>query len=84
MTSRARAALALAALCVAAFLLRLHGIGFGLPHVTYRDGMVIYTQVKEMKTGDPALRQREFWGYYPQVTARVASVLPDPSLETQT
>ena len=48
MTPRARAALALAALCVAAFLLRLHGIGFGLPHVTYRDGMVIYTQVKEM------------------------------------
>jgi hypothetical protein len=81
---KARAALAVALVCLAAFLLRLHGLGFGLPHVTYRDGMVIYTQVKEMRTGDRTLRQHEFWGYYPQVTSRVASLLPDESFEPQT
>lgn len=76
--------LALAALVAAALGLRLRGLDFGLPHVTYRDGMVLYTQVKEMRTGDVSLRDAEFWGYYPQVTARVATLFPDDSFEPQT
>lgn len=80
MSTRVRAGLALLAIVLGAFALRLHGIGFGLPHMTYRDGMVVYTQVKEIRTGDPELRKDEFWGYYPQVTARLAALFPDAEL----
>lgn len=80
MSTRTRAALALLAIVLGALALRLHGIGFGLPHMTYRDGMVVYTQVKEIRTGDPELRKDEFWGYYPQVTARFAALFPDAEL----
>lgn len=75
-----RGPLALVVIVLAALALRLHGVGFGLPHMTYRDGMVLYTQVKEIVTEDRELRKDEFWGYYPQVTARVASLLPGTQL----
>jgi len=80
MSARMRAGVALLAIVLAALALRLHGIGFGLPHMTYRDGMVLYTQVKEIRTGDPELRADEFWGYYPQVTARFAALFSDADL----
>jgi len=80
MNARLRAGAALFAIVLAALALRLHGIGFGLPHMTYRDGMVVYTQVKEIRTGDPELRKDEFWGYYPQVTARFAALFSDAEL----
>ena len=75
-----RGPLALLAIVLAALALRLYGVGFGLPHMTYRDGMVLFTQVKEIVTEDRELRKDEFWGYYPQVTARVASWMPDTQL----
>ena len=75
-----RGPLALVAIVLAALALRLHGVGFGLPHMTYRDGMVLFTQVKEIVTEDRELRKDEFWGYYPHVTARVASLMPDTQL----
>lgn len=78
--SRWRGPLALVVIVLAALALRLHGVGFGLPHMTYRDGMVLFTQVKEIVTEDRELRKDEFWGYYPQVTARVASLLPGTQL----
>ena len=80
MSARMRTVLALFAIVLVALALRLHGIGFGLPHMTYRDGMVVYTQVREIRTGDPELRKDEFWGYYPQVTARLAALFPDAEL----
>jgi hypothetical protein len=78
--SRWIAALALLGIVLGALALRLHGIGFGLPHMTYRDGMVIYTQVKEIRTGDAELRKDEFWGYYPHVTSRFAALFDDAEL----
>lgn len=78
--SRLPALLALCAIVIAALGLRLHGLGFGLPHMTYRDGMVLYTQSKALRTDSEELRRDQFFGYYPQVTARVATLLPDETI----
>ncbi len=77
---RRRGPLGLFVVVIVALALRLHGLGFGLPHMTYRDVLVLHTQVAEIRTGDPAIRDDPMWGYYPQLTARFAALFPDTEL----
>jgi hypothetical protein len=77
-------ALGLLVIVVLALALRMHGLGFGLPHMTYRDVLVLHTQVKEIRTGDPALRLDGMWGYYPHLTAHFAALFPDTELSELT
>ncbi len=58
--------------------LRLVGLGYLLPEVMNRDGMVLRRQV-EIFRGGPATPESHPWhyGFYPHLTARIASFLPE-------
>jgi hypothetical protein len=76
-----RAVLASAALALLVALgaaLRLVGIGYLLPEVMNRDGMVLHRQV-EILRGGPATPENDPWhyGFYPHLTARIAALLPE-------
>jgi hypothetical protein len=58
-------------------VLRLVGIGYLLPEVMNRDGMVVVRQV-EILRGGPATPETDPWhyGFYPHVMARIAALVP--------
>jgi hypothetical protein len=68
---------ALALLVLVGFALRWRGVGWGLPHQTYRDGMVISTQVDYLRHPEKDPGRDEFWGYYPHLMARLILLAPD-------
>lgn len=70
-------AAALALLLVLGAGLRLVGIGYLLPEVMNRDGMVVVRQV-EILRGGPATPETDPWhyGFYPHVMARIATLVP--------
>jgi hypothetical protein len=79
MTGRLRGNAAPAAvllLVLVGFALRWRGVGWGLPHQTYRDGMVISTQVDLLRSGAEDPGRHEFWGYYPHLLSRIVALLP--------
>ena len=69
--------IALCALVLAGFALRWLGVGWGLPHQTYRDGMVISTQVEYLREMPEDPTANEFWGYYPHLMPRLILLAPD-------
>jgi hypothetical protein len=69
--------IALCALVLAGFALRWLGVGWGLPHQTYRDGMVISTQVEYLREMPEDPTANEFWGYYPHLMSRLILLAPD-------
>ncbi|MCY3001716.1 MAG: hypothetical protein NTV21_07920 [Planctomycetota bacterium] len=68
---------ALALLVLVGFVLRWRGVGWGLPHQTYRDGMVISTQVDYLQHPEKDPGRDEFWGYYPHLMSRLILLAPD-------
>lgn len=68
---------ALCALVLVGFALRWVGVGWGLPHQTYRDGMVISTQVEYLRNMPEHPERDEFWGYYPHLMSRLIVMAPD-------
>jgi hypothetical protein len=57
--------------------LRLVGIGYLLPEVMNRDGMVVLRQVEILRGGPPTPEEDPWhWGFYPHVMARIAALLP--------
>ncbi len=73
--SRRAAAIGVVLLTLAAFGLRAHGIGFGLPHATFDDARVLVDQVAALRAGEPDPDDHRL---YPHLVPRVASWLPDP------
>jgi hypothetical protein len=71
-------AAALTGLLVLGAALRLVGIGYLLPEVINRDGMVLRKQV-EILRGGPATPESHPWyyGFYPHVMARIAVLVPE-------
>ncbi|MCC7013210.1 MAG: glycosyltransferase family 39 protein [Planctomycetes bacterium] len=61
------------ALLLAGFALRWPGVGWGLPQQTYRDGMVLSTQVELLRGAAADPGANEFWGYYPHLLSRVVA-----------
>ncbi len=68
---------ALCALVLVGFALRWVGVGWGLPHQTYRDGMVISTQVEYLRNMPEHPERDEFWGYYPHLMSRLIAAAPE-------
>jgi hypothetical protein len=78
---RRAALLALAILLILAAWLRLSGIGYLLPEVMNRDGLVLVRQVDFLRgasrtAGDDAWR----YGFYPHLLARLAALIPEEAL----
>src|SRR5262249_40847901 len=75
---RRLAAAALALIVVAAAWLRLAGIGYLLPSVMNRDGMVLLRQVEVLR-GGPRSIDADAWryGFYPHLMARLGMLLPE-------
>jgi len=79
-TRRARraAVVALAGLVVLAAALRLVGIGYLLPEIMNRDGLVLARQVEILRGG--GLRPEDdpwHFGFYPHLMARIAALWPE-------
>jgi hypothetical protein len=76
-TARRWASVALAVLVLGAAGLRLAGIGYLLPGVMNRDGLVLVRQVDILR-GDPPTMDGDAWRYpfYPLLMARIAAALP--------
>ena len=72
--SRGVAFAAVLLVVLAALGLRWRGIGWGLPHQTYRDGMVVSTQVDLLRAGAEDPGANEFWGYYPHLLSRLVDL----------
>ena len=73
-----RSAAVLALIVAVGAAMRLVGLGYLLPEVMNRDGMVLYRQV-EIFRGGPATQKTFPWhyGFYPHLTARIAALLPE-------
>ena len=72
--SRRGAAAGVAALTLLALALRLHGLGFSLPHSTFHDGRGLVDQVAALRAGEPDPKGHAL---YPHLVPRVASWLPE-------
>src|SRR5690349_17334332 len=68
----------LAAIVLAGLWLRLAGIGYLLPSVMNRDGMVLLRQVEVLR-GGPRSIDGDAWryGFYPHLMARLGTLLPE-------
>ena len=75
---RPAGAAALAAIVLAAAGLRLAGIGYLLPSVMNRDGMVLLRQVEVLR-GGPRSIDADAWryGFYPHLMARLGTLWPE-------
>ena len=74
-TTRRGAALSVLFLTIAALALRLHGLGFGLPHFTHDDGRALVAQVEALRAGQPDPDGRRL---YPHLVPRVVTWWPAP------
>ena len=79
-SSRAWARLGLALLLVVAAWLRLSGLEHGLPQTTEPDGLVFAAQTELIRSGAEHPERELLWGFYPQLVARLASLLPAPAV----
>lgn len=70
--------LALAALCVLGFALRLRGVGHLLPTITQLDASAVLAQVHELRVRADDGEAKTRTMYYPQLLSRVVSWLPAP------
>lgn len=67
--------------CALALALRWRGLEHSLPHLTFRDGFYVYTQVESIRSRDPHPEQNPFWVMYPHLVAELVAALPDPERE---
>jgi hypothetical protein len=74
--SRRGACLGVALITALALLMRVHGIGFGLPHATFSDGRVLIDQVAALRAGEP---DPEGHRLYPHLVPHVAAWMPPPA-----
>jgi hypothetical protein len=64
------------ALVACAFALRVRGLGYQLPQWTYWDGYVLFEQTQHVRGELEDTGPRRTLGYYPYLTAAVASAMP--------
>jgi hypothetical protein len=77
LASRTAVASGVVLLTAVALALRLHGIGFMLPHVLEPDGGVIMRQVMLMHSDVPTPENEANWAAYGQLVARFIAMFPD-------
>lgn len=75
--SRAAVVAGVVLLTAAGLAVRLHGIGFMLPHVLEPDGGVIMRQVMLMHSDVPTPEFETNWSAYPHFVARFIALWPD-------
>lgn len=71
-----RAGAAVVAIVIVGLALRMHGIAFGLPHMTEPDGKIILSQVELIRRAEPEPQRFDDWVRYPHLLARVAAIVP--------